>query len=245
MKLYKQLQVQPEQVACLADRWYSWCRRRKALDGQLSTALARLEVQPCLLVSPPVLAPLGSLEIFSLHYSTLLQAAWQNCACLSAWVRLDFCWYPMHVVQEALPSATTAPSPLMHVIDTLCAEDLGGSSSMAALVVSPRGNLPEPSSCMHSQAATGAQQPECVGAEAHDNVSSCINIATSHVRSTCYNLASRCGLEQGSTQGCGPSSRCYHTALHRAIQRELCSSVLHYTLLSWRCLLYTSDAADE
>lgn len=187
MKLYKQLQVQPEQVACLADRWYSWCRRRKALDGQLSTALARLEVQPCLLVSPPVLAPLGSLEIFSLHYSTLLQAAWQNCACLSAWVRLDFCWYPMHVVQEALPSATTAPSPLMHVIDTLCAEDLGGSSSMAALVVSPRGNLPEPSSCMHTQSATEAQKPECIGAGIHGaidgNAISCMNVENPHDRS--------------------------------------------------------------
>jgi hypothetical protein len=46
MKLYAQLQVQPTQRAVLAEKWRSWCRRRRGLDMQLLVALQHLQVQP-------------------------------------------------------------------------------------------------------------------------------------------------------------------------------------------------------
>ena len=45
MKLYKQLQLKPDQRACMAGRWRSWCRRRTALDAPLSSAAAHLLVR--------------------------------------------------------------------------------------------------------------------------------------------------------------------------------------------------------
>jgi hypothetical protein len=44
MKLYRQLQLQPDQRAAMAERWRSWCRRRRGLDTQLSLALQQLQV---------------------------------------------------------------------------------------------------------------------------------------------------------------------------------------------------------
>jgi hypothetical protein len=44
MKLYAQLQVHPCQRAVMAERWRSWCRRRRGLDKQLWVALQHLQV---------------------------------------------------------------------------------------------------------------------------------------------------------------------------------------------------------
>jgi hypothetical protein len=44
MKLYGQLQVQPAQRAVMAERWRSWCRRRRGLDMQLKAALQNFQV---------------------------------------------------------------------------------------------------------------------------------------------------------------------------------------------------------
>jgi hypothetical protein len=49
MKLYSQLQVQPAQRAVMAERWRSWCRRRRGLDTQLVAALENFQVFFCLL----------------------------------------------------------------------------------------------------------------------------------------------------------------------------------------------------
>jgi hypothetical protein len=49
MKLYGQLQVQPAQRAVMAERWRSWCRRRRGLDMQLVAALENFQVHFCLL----------------------------------------------------------------------------------------------------------------------------------------------------------------------------------------------------
>lgn len=46
MKLYKQLQLEGDQRAVMAERWRSWCRRRRRLDLQLASALRELEVRP-------------------------------------------------------------------------------------------------------------------------------------------------------------------------------------------------------
>jgi hypothetical protein len=46
MKLYRQLQMQPDQRAFMAERWRSWCRRRYGLDHQLSTALQQMQACP-------------------------------------------------------------------------------------------------------------------------------------------------------------------------------------------------------
>lgn len=44
MKLYKQLQLHADQRAAMAERWRSWCRRRRGLDLQMSSALCALQV---------------------------------------------------------------------------------------------------------------------------------------------------------------------------------------------------------
>ena len=43
MKLYKHLQLQPDQRAALADRWRSWCRRRRHLDAALNDGVLKLQ----------------------------------------------------------------------------------------------------------------------------------------------------------------------------------------------------------
>ena len=43
MKLYKHLQLQPDQRTALAERWHSWCRRRRHLDGAMNSAVAKLQ----------------------------------------------------------------------------------------------------------------------------------------------------------------------------------------------------------
>ena len=108
-------------------------------------------------------------------------------ACRTTYMCLDMCWYPMRVVQGALPSATAAPSPLLHVVDTMCRAAGASSTGAGDLSVSPQGNLPEPSSCMHTQSATEAQKPECIGAGIHGaidgNAISCMNVENPHDRS--------------------------------------------------------------
>lgn len=42
MKLYKHLQLQPDQRSALADRWHSWIRRRFHLDKKLNAAVLKL-----------------------------------------------------------------------------------------------------------------------------------------------------------------------------------------------------------
>jgi hypothetical protein len=49
MKLYAQLQLQPDQRAAMAERWRSWCRRRRGLDHQQAAAIQQLQARPCLL----------------------------------------------------------------------------------------------------------------------------------------------------------------------------------------------------
>ena len=44
LKVYKQLQLRPDQRECFARRWRSWCRRRRKLDEQLRAALFLLKV---------------------------------------------------------------------------------------------------------------------------------------------------------------------------------------------------------
>jgi hypothetical protein len=46
MKLYTQLQLQPDQRAAMAERWRSWCRRRRGLDRQQASAVQQLQARP-------------------------------------------------------------------------------------------------------------------------------------------------------------------------------------------------------
>jgi hypothetical protein len=46
MKLYAQLQLQPDQRAAMAERWRSWCRRRRGLDHQQAAAVQQLQARP-------------------------------------------------------------------------------------------------------------------------------------------------------------------------------------------------------
>jgi hypothetical protein len=46
LKLFAQLQLQPDQRAVMAERWRSWCRRRRRLDKQLAVALQHMQVRP-------------------------------------------------------------------------------------------------------------------------------------------------------------------------------------------------------
>ena len=43
MKLYKHLQLQRDQRTALAERWHSWCWRRRHLDGALNSAVVQLQ----------------------------------------------------------------------------------------------------------------------------------------------------------------------------------------------------------
>lgn len=77
MKLYKQLRLQHDQRASMAQRWRSWCKRRAAVGFHFYTATYALQVRttplsPMMNRVPPVIA--GTLPRIVKAYITSLRA---------------------------------------------------------------------------------------------------------------------------------------------------------------------------